>query len=76
MKREDFRAIPNYYATNALTYIIYNGVVVAFIETYKNFGYTEGKDGKVGKSTKIKRTANEISIEIESRIKKIMDKNK
>lgn len=73
MNREDFKVVPNFYSTNALTYIILNGKVVGFIETYKNFGFEEGKDGKVGKSTKKKRSELEIKNDTESTIRKLIN---
>ena len=76
MNREDFKVVPNFYTTNALTYILYQNKVIGFVETFKNFGFEEGKDGKVGKSTKKKRSESEIINDYESVIKKYISANK
>jgi hypothetical protein len=76
MKREDFNIVPKLYSTNALIYITYEKKVIGFVESYKEFGYELGKDGKYGKSTKKKRTEKEVSNDYESVIKKYINNNK
>lgn len=72
MTRENFKVVPNYYTTNALTYILYNNKVVGFVETFKNNFFEEVEPNK-WESKKKKRTPLEISNDYESVIKKLIE---
>lgn len=74
MTREDFKVVPKLYATNTLTYIVYNKEVIGFVETWMNYGYVEDDKGKF-KSNKKKRPQASIDTECESIIKKFIKNN-
>ena len=74
MKRENFRIVPNYYSTNALTYILYGDKVVGFVETFKDNFYFE-VEPDVWKCNKKKRTPADIQKDCENVIKKLIEKN-
>lgn len=69
MTREDFRIVPNYYTTNALTYILYQDKVIGFAETYNDNYYEEIELG-TWKSRKKKRLPVDVTIECEKIINK------
>lgn len=71
MTREDFKVIPKFYATNALTYILYDNTVIGFAEVWNNFGYDDD-----GKSTKTKRPQAQVTAECESIIKRYISRSK
>lgn len=71
MTREDFKITANYYSTNALTYILLNGVVVGFVETFKDL-YFKQIDKDKWESQKKKRIYSDVILEAESFINKFI----
>lgn len=74
MKREDFKVVPKFYTTTNLVYIIYNGVVVDYVETFKDLFFIQ-LDKDNWESQKKKRKPDEISAECESKINKYIKAN-
>lgn len=41
MKREDFKIVAKYYSTTNLVYIIINGIIIDYVESYKDLFFLE-----------------------------------
>lgn len=76
MQRKDFKVISKFYITSSLTMILYKDKIVESVEIYKNYQTVEDEGSKTDskkpvklKTSKEKRTENEISSECERLIK-------
>jgi len=74
MKREDFKVVPKFYTTTNLVYIILNGVVIDYVETFKDLFFVQ-LDKDNWESQKKKRKPQEITDECESKISKYIKAN-
>ena len=69
MATENYKIAPNYYTTNALTYILFGDVVIDFVESM-NYQIIPNDDPTKVKIKKTKRNAQTISAECERKINK------
>lgn len=74
MKREDFKIVQKYYATNELTYIFYNNIIIGSVEIYKDLFFIEVEKDS-WKSQKKKRKPDEISSDCERVISNYIKSN-
>ena len=77
MERVDFKIVPKFYITSSLTMIFYKDVIIESVEIYKNYKVVEDESSKSTdskkpvklKTSKEKRTENEVNSECERLIK-------
>jgi hypothetical protein len=74
MLKGDFRVVHNFYTTSSLTMIFHKDIIVASVETYKNYktvveDNTDSKKPAKLKTSKEKRTPKEITDECDRIIK-------
>lgn len=76
MKREDFKTVAKFYSTTNLVYILYNGIIIDYVETYKDLFFIETPvDSGNWDSQKKKRKPQEITDECEVKINKYIKAN-
>jgi hypothetical protein len=91
MTREDFRIVAKYYATSSLTMIFFKERIIESVEIFKNYKTFEDAADKAArladegnqkkakpikmKTSKEKRTEQEISVECERHIAKFIKEN-
>jgi hypothetical protein len=91
MTREDFRIVAKYYATSSLTMIFFKERIIESVEIFKNYKTFEDAADKAArladegsqkkakpikmKTSKEKRTEQEISVECERHIVKFIKEN-
>jgi hypothetical protein len=91
MTREDFRIVSKYYATSSLTMIFFKDRIIESVEIFKNYKTFEDAADKAArladegnqkkakpikmKTSKDKRTEQEISAECERHIAKFIKEN-
>lgn len=74
MNIEDFKISPKHYATNNLTYILYNGVIIDSVEIYNDLFFVElAKDN--WESQKKKRKPAEVQTECDAKIRRFISQN-